>query len=389
MVTKMAESTTRRTRPKAWMRATEQANRLRQPDDKATAVRVFRNELDRNRQFELAAEIAETRTAELCRAYANVIDIGAGYRTRHDAVGARKARRQVAVIFFVSRKWATESERRAADAIPSHLYTYVTIDDRRLLCAIPTDVRDANEEGEAEIQSRRGLVEIQPSSGKAELGTPTCLIRRSVLPNAVYAIGCRHAFSITRDHHSVVRNFQGDDFQIWKVADKKNHDVFGRTQKIRGELRNGPDVSLDAQLCKVDDMAVLRRLLGPLRIDSVAESAADLTDRMAIVTVNGRIPVKQFEISHRSLPYGRSDLQHVVHRSLIATRYFAGKTTQCGDSGAPLVSTGNPATLIGMHIARSEDGTVSYAIPAWHFLNPKFYKALAKSSEFWTIVNSV
>ena len=367
----------RRPRPKAWMRATERATRDRTPEGAAAAAKVFNKELDRKRQLEVASDIAKTRGAELCRAYANVIDVGAGYRTRRDKTGTPKTRRQVAVVFYVSNKWSDADDERPEDAIPDRLFTYVGIKGRRKLCAVPTDVTDANDEGNAKVQADIRRIRVTPNPpASAGAGTLTCAVRRKFLPNRVFAVSCRHVFSLSEVHH-------GERFAPWAVSDPSDEALLGVTLNILGTLQDGPEPSLDAQLCEVADPDLLGRVFGQLRFAGVAKGPDDVTEKLAIVTERRRIPVRWFRITHRALPYGHPSLQHVVHRELIATE-FNGVGTINGDSGAPLVSGSENPILVGMHIAISEDGKISYAIPATHFLDPRLYKGTAPS-ETWKL----
>ncbi|MEO3429507.1 hypothetical protein AAFN88_11650 [Pelagibius sp. CAU 1746] len=362
------------------MRATAEATRRRAPEGAAEAVKVFHSDLDRKQQLQLANEIAETRGAELCRAYPNVIDVGAGFRTRRDKAGTPRKRKDAAVVFYVSRKWAEERGSKPEDAIPRHLYTYVNVKRRRKLCAVPTDVADANDEGAAKVQANTRRVRVQPAPlPHPGIGTLTCLIRRSTLPRRVFAISCRHVLSLSADHH-------GRRFAIWPVGDAADDRPLGKTRNVLGELCNGPEPSLDAQLCEVTaERAVLRRVFGGLTLSGAVTSPDDLPERAVILTSHGRVKARGLRIAHRSLPYSHPSLKEVVHRKLIVTE-FVGAGTERGDSGAALVTLGEKPLLVGMHIAASENGRFSYAIPAAHFLDPRLYKKGTVGSEKWTLV---
>ena len=367
--------------PKTWMRATKAATLERRPDGAAEALRVFRKELDLEQRLAVADEIAETRGAELCRAYANVIDIGAGYRTRRDKKGRQRTGKEVAVTFHVSRKWKGDRDGKARDLIPKELFTYVSIKGRRKLCAVPTDVSDANDDGPAETEAPRRRVRVKPPSPLVSgNGSITCIIKRRERDNTVFAISCRHVFSLSRRYHQRA-------YEAWPIRDFNNNSRIGTTRRIRGALQNSPALSLDAQLCRVTDLAALREVMGNLRFAGVASSPSTLPASMRIVTSHGLIKVKAVGRFSRSLPYSHPSLRQVVHRTLIKTEFVRrGMATKKGDSGSPLVTPGPNPILIGMHIARSKNGKYAYAIPAADFLNPNLYEG-ASAREKWRVVN--
>ena len=65
----------------------------------------------------LAEEIVETRGAEFCRAYDNVIDVSFGYKRRRDKkTGKQRIVRTPCVTFVVKRKW--RGDRNSDQKLP-------------------------------------------------------------------------------------------------------------------------------------------------------------------------------------------------------------------------------------------------------------------------------
>ena len=131
----------------AWMKAVKAAARGRTPSDAEheAAVRVFTTELSSHEQMALVREIFETRSAELCRAYRNLVDVTYGFRSRRTADGGRELVRTPCITFIVDKKWESERGTQRDQRLPRHLYAYWTVGGVRKLCAVPTDVEEAKD----------------------------------------------------------------------------------------------------------------------------------------------------------------------------------------------------------------------------------------------------
>ena len=240
------------------LRDAERHTLERTPDDSRAAKRTFREGLSAAEQMRLAEEIVETRGAELCRAYRNVIDVSFGFKERRDRrSGKTRLSRTACVIFVVKRKWEPDAEQ-PAQKLPQHLYAYWTVDGERKLCAVPTDVEDAKRRMGVRPQVGPGVVTVE-LEGKSGSGVITCAIRRSTFPNAIYAVSCRHVFSLSSATHPV--NVTGG---IVKAA--SSGQSFAQTISVKGALLDSPEISLDAQLARVTDHVALDKALGRITL---------------------------------------------------------------------------------------------------------------------------
>jgi hypothetical protein len=105
------------------------------------AARVFDEMLTPAEQLAIAEEVVLTRAVELARAYPNTVAISFGPRRRHGNIspGAPPC-----VRFLVGAKWPASTRRvPPKGTIPRRLMAMATVGDRRVLCAMPTDVEDA------------------------------------------------------------------------------------------------------------------------------------------------------------------------------------------------------------------------------------------------------
>ncbi len=363
-------------RNRLWIEKTEEATRQRAPQNHREAKRAFK-ELPRDKQFELAEEIVETRAAELCRAFKNVIDVCPGYRHRHDKKsGKSRIVRTPCVIFIVKKKWSGENEEDPQERLPKHLFIYRTIGRKRKLCAVPTDVDDAKDYAKIQPQAVTMPIKVVSSStGRAVGGTITVAIKRSTTGQDVYALSCRHVFCLSKILHPRV------ELRL-PVSVQGRPNVLGETQRERGRLRNAPQHSFDAQLALVSDLNELRLALRGVSIRDFARSWGDIPEVYSVITTRGSIRARKKQFVRPIIDYKRPRIERVLHSLLI--RSILVTPTRSGDSGSPYMSGKNGGRFIGMHIAGLAHS--GFMIPAWRLLNPAFYSG-AGNTESWRLFN--
>ena len=352
---------------KEWIRKTEITTLQRSTSDDAAARKIYLQELGRADQLALVREIVDTRSAELCRAYPNVIDVAVGYKwKRLKKTGARRLIRTPCVIFIVKHKWGKLSKHNREEELPAHLFAYWRIRDERKLCAIPTDVDDASVHSGFEPQALGDRI-LVTGNGKKTFGSVTCALHRSVFGARPFAISCRHVLSLSKVLHP--QSVLGASV----VLSSSGRPV-GESIDIKGRLIEAPELSHDAQVVIVTDLAALRDALGDVNLADWARSESDVPDEYEVVVPGRRIRARFRGFVQTSIDYKRPDARSVIHESLILSQLTTG--SQPGHSGSPLVSRDGSGLLIGMHIAGKVDdkhGPLGLAVPAWHLMDPDRY----------------
>lgn len=374
----MAKSLTAR----QWMKQTEAETKIRHPTQVAAARSAF-NQLDRETQSTLVEELVETRSAELCRAYRNVIDVSIAFKRRCKASGDVKLIRKPCVRFLVKKKWTSEEEQNPDEELPKFLFSYSTLNGERRLCAIPTDVVSADEYAHIVPQSNQIVVTPKRNAGDHNaLGVITCVVKRSEEDEQAFAIGCRHVFSITKR--------RSPRFFVGTVQIQQDRRHVGETRNIRGEMVANKKYSFDAQASVIEDLTALRQCLDGLKLDGYAGNHTDIPNSYWI-QVPGRAPVKAENQSPRPIigfGINYSGVGLVFHQQLIEGRAL----TRGGDSGSPCTSRKNGGLLLGMHIAgpSPKSGTGPgpvFMIPAWQLMRRSNYKG-ASSTDDWVLVGN-
>jgi hypothetical protein len=349
------------------------------PPDEAVARKVFLHELSRADQLVLVRELVDTRSAELCRAYPNVIDVAIGYKSkRQKKTGRRCLVRIPCVIFIVKHKWVRASEEDKDEKLPAHLFAYWRVRGKRKRCAIPTDVDDASIHIGFKPQAPGDRI-LVTGNGKKTFGTVTCGVHRSVFGNRPFAVSCRHVFSLSKDLHP-------QEVFDASIVLSTNGRVVGESIDIKGRLDDAPLLSHDAQLACVKDMTALREALGDLKLSDWARSENDVPDEYDLVVRGSRIKAKFRDFVQTSIDYKRPRARAVIHERLILSQLAVA--TQVGESGSPLLSR-DGGLFVGMHIAGKvddEEGPLGLAIPAWHLLDPTRY-GVPPGEERWVPFN--
>ncbi|MFN3304894.1 MAG: hypothetical protein ACK44A_14405 [Roseateles sp.] len=373
---------------RAWARSTEQASLAQQGHDIVAARRQFR-QLDAATQFALAREIALCRAAELTLAYRNLVMVAAGYKYKRRSDGGERRLPQPCVVLVVKAKWsATEDQRHRDDQqrLPTELLAFATrADGRRVLCAVPTDVRlDAHYSG-AQAQTDRAVAVA------GEAGTLTCAVElRQGSKRTRYLMSAQHVLSPqpVLDPAALATG----QALLCVAGQQAVPPVLGRSANIGGRLRRAPALSLDVQLAEPEAPAKarLRQMLSDLALSAQLPHVAQVDDFGALMDGDLEVLVPDnnpnaagasrtavlgrfdgFMPPAFSIEYGDPPLR-IHHFELLRLKLRAGRTLP-GDSGSPVVHWNDDgrATLVGMHIAGAPG--LSYVLPAWQLFDLDAY----------------
>ncbi len=396
----MAATGKRRDGRRDWSRRLEAASLRKRDEIPRDAVRCFDKELTPPMQMSLVRELVTTRAAELTLAYRNVVMVAAGHKKRSDARGREKLTRKACVVFVVRDKWDKSLDTLAErQLIPGRLLAYATLAERRVLCAVPTDVQHERDFYDILPQSQRAVFPDDPS---LEFGTITCVVR---LRQSSHVLSCRHVLSpIPEVAAGAVTSSKGFA-QLLSADNPPGGARIGASESFAGPLLEAPSISFDAQLGSIDESArpLLRTLMvemplsaqepfvaSPERFDELRASR----DFEILVPDNhpdaGMKPRPTYAASfdihlddgfHFAYPVrvnGKNTTRRVSHWELMKFKIAAQRSTLPGDSGSPLV-TWNPngtCTLVGMHIAGAKGASASYAIPSWQLFSAGNYLGL-------------
>ena len=366
---------------RAEARRREQAERL------SRAAKDWK-QLGADAQFDLVCEIIETRSDELKRAYAGVLGIAAGH-SRYRRAGAthKTVWREPAVTFLVRRKWRSGSAK-AAGTIPGRLLAYASVDGRRTLCAVPTDVEDARDY-RLSAQASSGII-VTPPPSMSDLdeskGAITCVLRTSPTSPTQYVLGCRHVLGLAE---SLPPEYPRDAGVFRESGNEPIEPLVASVSDIYGLLHAGTEDNFDVALARLrlpaDDPAV-RTLVerlgssdGQRYVDghkAIKElgTYTILTPRgeKTATYVRGWAPSEQPLVTYGSFGSLRQGV-------LIIESHLTGTATAPGDSGSPIV-TKDRSRLVGMHFAGVN--RTSYMIPAYELVNRGNYVGFAAGAPF-------
>ncbi len=325
------------------------------------------------------------RRAELCRAYDNLVDVSVGYKSRRSRKTKRNhPGRTPLIVFTVARKWTTKKEQNPEQELPKYLFAYWTIDRKRRLCAIPTDVVCASRHHLITPEAAERVLVDPNRPMQWGAGMITCVVRRSVAPSRLYGVSCRHVLSMSKQLHPAT---------IWgtRVRIEPNPPRWvGRSRAFAGALQNSrraangriTHLSFDAQLCAISSPDNARIALPSFSFRGYVRSRFDLPPRFGIFTSRGTVrAISPVWRRNLSIDYERNGIRSVRHPLLILAQVH--RATGDGDSGSPAVDL-RTGRLIGMHIAGN--GAESAIIPAWQLLDPANYRHTSPN-ESWTLVN--
>ena len=366
------------------LRRAEKQTRARGPSG-LRAAKVAFSKLSKPDQLTLLEELVELRSAELCRAYRNVIDVSIGYKKQKDKrTGNYRIGRTPCITFWVKRKWSTNTEADPNELLPTHLFIYTRIARKRQLCAVKTDVVDAREYAKVSPQSKQ--IVVRPSRNPrshAVTGVVTCAVKKTGSSSQLYALSCRHVFGIT--------NSKGPSFFFAEVRIRKNNGLVGTTIGLRGDLKHNLKFSFDAQACQIDDFPDrLWEALDNIVLSGFARNNPQVPNWYWI-HVADRDPVKARRVApvpRSNFPLRYKNIGVVVHEQVIEGL----AATKRGDSGAPCTSRADGGVLLGMHFAGPEQPSTGslvegpvFMIPAWHLLDRSRYQR-GSSKKLWKLV---
>lgn len=359
----------------------------------AQAQRNFSRGLTRAAQLQLAHEVALTRGPELCLAYDNLVAVSSGFRTRRAQAGAAaEICREPCVGFIVQRKWPTPGRPGHPQALPKHLIAFGDVAGKRVLCAVPTDVRAKRDYGrpvphDAAVEELPyGILVTRQDARKYSGGVATCAIRRPAAGDQVFLMSCRHVLSRTD------LDLDTDETDLPVLQGTAALTPLGTTTGIRGSLDGGATSGFDAQLAAIDDDEALTLAMGGVAFDD-AESYVRLTGdvpaaywiatgrvgadgRRLLVGVEHLDTVVNFQMDY---PQADGSKVRVTHDLVLHGR--PSETLTFGDSGSPVILFKRGRTLIGMYIGGGPGN--AYIIPAWQLMTPGNFGQAGESG--WTL----
>jgi hypothetical protein len=329
-------------------------------------------------QRQLAYEIAEARHDELCIAYPQAVSVGHGFRkkgyrpsTSGAVLRAGKVTEEPCVIFTVKKKWKkTPGGSRSRDpkstarrgAIPPYLLTHATGDDgRRILCAVPTDIRCL-----AELKARPHAAAMRTDSTnpavRPQLGMAACVVTRPDVPG-LFVMSCHHVFAMsvaTTPRGSVAPGVIARLHAGGNIVGTLATDWIGRL--------SAGGASFDAALCQVAASNVpALRLACSTRATRTTENPNFIPTFCAMTNQNGATINLRFVAEHftfRGIGYfGGTGPQPVQPRVL---EFFveSGPAPIGGDSGSA-VMTRDGGEFVGMHLAGVLGTRTTFALPAY------------------------
>lgn len=389
----------RRSANEEWAAAAKAAGRDRAPGELREARAAFKS-LTRAEQMQLAEEIAEARGHDFVHSFANVVAVHAGVRRRRDRSGRERLGVTPCVIFLVRTKWPEPGHGRPSQRLPAELMAHASIDGRRRLCAIPTDVQRSLPLATVRDQALSAVqVPVQAGSGMAT-GTLAWPVR--VAGQMLAVLAPLHVMSPLPDLQRGGRRFGAEG----RPFDGQGHPQSGpplfTTLDAGGRLLPWPAPSFDAQLAAVNDVAALRNAFQGFRISPtrpILRSAGEILQASAGAGLRILVPD-----NHPALGVARGPLQatysrnitretplnyrvaggltaYVSHRLLIELQILSGNPTLDGDSGSAVVTPAPDGfTLAGMHIAGNSDLGLSFMLPAWQLFDPLFYQSIPEGA---------
>ena len=388
---------------RAWSRRVEQDS-LRHSDQTIKAARkVWRSLKGDTRRFDLVDEVALDRGPELTLAYRNVILVAAGFRRTTSNVGRSVLTKQPCVVFVVKAKWLSDLGREVdPQRLPSCLLAHVSLDGRRVRCAVPTDVQA--QDSYLETRSMGNSILRIGNGPAAGTGHASCAVELGTAPGAKkFLLSAHHVFSHTPDVTSRTPQ-PGWEITPLSAALSAPPSRFAESSEWGGEMRADGQPSFDVQFAKVQDWNIARLTLHALKLSATEPYAGSAGNVMGLAQLGAfevLMPFDNPKFHGSSRPtteldfdsvlsdaYGfDSDVlenglrvrRHLTFQRLIRMKLKAGLGALLeGDSGSAVVARRNDGshTLIGMFIASGSD--FAYAIPAWQLFDASYYARLPK-----------
>lgn len=335
--------------------------------------------LSRDEQLRLAAEIVASRGAELRLAYPSILSIAYGFRTSTPRVRRRVHPEEVCVSFLIKTKWAPrENARSRKGELPAYLWSYCTIGENRVLCAVPTDIearKDYRAAPNAETDASSGpavqYVLVQDDASTLKRGVLTCEVKIEG-DETRYAMGCHHVLALsTSTRPPGSPSIRARVFQ--RPARGVVGDQIGGLSAFRGRLVT-PErgYSLDVALAEITDAAAFDAVLNSEPLAGAIASALDLptlAPRARLITPDGIRILRLVKVWHEfdSITYFATPPQP-LHSTVVEWQVERGGSVKGGHSGSPVLHLEAPI-LLGMHIAGFEGQSSAYMLPADELLD--------------------
>lgn len=310
--------------------------------------------LEPGTQFRIALEVARKRGIALSGRYANVISVGAGFRSRreHDRPVA-----EVCLRFLVSRKW--KRNRAGRNPIPPHIRARLRIRGKVRSVLIPTDVSEFHGAPQKSLDLTGGITS-RLRAAKLDHGTACCLVRNAQSPGERYVLTCYHVLSPSMSESP-------GETDCISSADGG---IIGPMLEIADP--DGPSIALDAALVLVEDQTVDQtRIWSRMPMSRATDFDISALGTQSILYVHARRSTPGQPGGTRTSPLA-AYFQSVFptfpfdYRST-AGRYFSFpytlqyvSNTRPGDSGAAVMDARNK--LYGMHFYG--EGNVGFALSA-------------------------
>jgi len=327
--------------------------------------------LGRADRIRTVRELVEAHCEELTAAYAGVLGVSFGWRTR--GRGARQiVIREPCVGFLVGHKRRSRTAADRARELPKVILAYAAIDDIRTLVAVPTDVVGRNDAKSSIRPQNREIVAEGGAAGnrKSEQGVVTCAVR---IPGkeALFAMSCWHVLGISRHFRG------GIPKNAVVMVDGRR---LGRASAHRGKLQADLRYSFDAALARVDHGAVeLLRTATPKRgWGDALSSLADLPDVYASYTIftPGPNVRARWVRTWATWSIDYPGIGQVIQKWLVESEVLGQGRTRPGYSGSPVFGR-RGRDFLGMHIAGG--GKRAFMIPATQLLDGAYYSGLSAS----------
>ncbi len=342
--------------------------------------------LSEEKQMQYLHELLETRRNELRQSYKDVTAISYGYLRKTGKDGKQKVRKQLCIGFIVKKKWVTSANTQAQKTkeIPKYLFLYANINDggeeKRALCAIPTDVECSSDYKETKLQRLNKKI-IMKGKGTTLEGMICCIVKKPIDDGKVFALGCHHVFAMSIKFKTVPNIAK----LYYPITEDRNIEI-GYLSNYFGYIKSAPPppYSLDAALVEVpkSNLNILKSVVSIPDNNHVKENLVNFPSTFKIVTSRGIIKAKKVKllIDYDGLKYaGRSK---VTHEWIIESEVLGNKITHGGDSGSPVLDDQGDK-LLGMHIAGV--GKRAFMIPASELLRASNF-GIGSQEDFLQIV---
>ena len=390
------------TKTRVWARRVE-SDSLRHPDHvMQAALKTWRSLKGDPRQFELVDEMAQDRGPQLTLGYRNVIMLAAGFRRRTGPTGRPSRTQEPCVVFVVKTKWPSEPGREDdPQKIPPFLLAHVTVEGRRVRCAVPTDVQ-----AQESFRGTRTMGNAILQVGSAPIGgtgTAACAVQIGAGPSAMkLLLSAHHVFSPFPDVSAGTPQSGLPIRQLGAANNTTAPQAFATSSRWGGAMRADGQPSFDAQFAKVSDWDSARDTVSALMLSTDSPYAGSAAQVMALGKADAfeilvppnnpewhgpqRLPTRAALDAVLSDSYGFDcDVRengafvqrHLTFQRLIRMQLLASSgALLSGDSGAAVVArrTDGAHTLIGLFIASGDD--FAYAIPAWQLFDKSYYARL-------------